>query len=396
MTCNPRRCQASSHDDGLLRSLVRADAAGDVRSRGEAGCLSGVARDHVTILGVIARLARAAVPGSAAASRRSGWRAVRWPILAYVPVVVALAGVRRRVGLPRPITIPVASAAPLAVIVALPPSKGRSAAVWATYLWLFKVAHQVPFDQPDKIKERVRVRESVRLDSVIGVGAPLGLRLQRALRDPPRLTMLDWSLSALYYVFWLPPSLLLMWVLLRDEGEFPRLAARLAGAYHLTTAGYWIRPSAPPWWASEIEGEMGGAVQRVTREVSHEVRAKLKGGPRSEDEQGDWREHGNPWASMPSDHFVGAATAALWLAEHDDKAGALGWAYLLAVAFVVLYLGEHYVIDLAALAVAEAVRRADPLLQALARGVPVAARALPRLAAGCTNEASSRTWLARS
>ena len=84
---------------------------------------------------------------------------------------------------------------------------------------------------------------------------------------------------------------------------------------------------------------------------------------------------------MPSDHFVGAATAALWLAEQGDEAGALGLAYLLAVAFIVLYLGEHYVIDLAAaLALAEAVRRADPLLQTLARSVPTTARALARLA----------------
>ena len=52
-----------------------------------------------------------------------------------------------------------------------------------------------------------------------------------------------------------------------------------------------------------------------------------------------------------------------------------GLAYLLAVAFIVLYLGEHHVIDLAAaLALAEAVRRADPLLQTLARAVPVGAR----------------------
>lgn len=330
----------------------------------------------------LARIARTAVQARRPRRRRSDWRAVRWPILAYVPVVVTLAAVRRRIGLPRPITIPVASAAPLAVVAGLPASRWRAAAVWATYLWLFNVAHQVPFDEPDKLKQRVRVRQSVRLDSVIGAGAPLPLRLQRALRDPPRLTLLDWALSALYHAFWLPPSLLLMWVLLRDEDQFPRLAARLAAAYHLTTVGYWIRPSAPPWWASEIEGEMGGGVQRVTREVSHAVRAKLQGGPRAEGEQGDWREHGNPWASMPSDHFVGAATAALWLAEQGNQAGAIGVAYLLAVAFIVLYLDEHYVIDLvAALALAEAVRRADPLLQPLARAAPAAARTLPRFAA---------------
>lgn len=118
----------------------------------------------------IAGFARTAVQASRHRRRRSGWKAVRWPILAYVPAIVALAGIRRRIGLPRPITIPLASAAPLAVVAALPQSKWRSAAVWATYLWLFKVAHQVPFDEPDKLSDRVRVRHSVRLDSVIGAG----------------------------------------------------------------------------------------------------------------------------------------------------------------------------------------------------------------------------------
>ena len=330
----------------------------------------------------IARLARQALRKVPGPGRRSGWSAVRWPVLAYLPAVVALGTVRRRIGLPRSITILVASSAPLAVAVALPRGRWRSAAVWATYLWLFYVAHQVPFDQPDKLKRRLRVHESVRLDSVIGRGVPLPLRLQRALRDPPpRLTPLDWTLTALYFALWLPPHVMLVWILLRDEDQFPRLAARLSAAYHLTTVGYWMRPSAPPWWASEIEGEMGGGVQRVTREVQHALRAKVRGGPRAEGEQGDWREHGNPWASMPSDHFAGAATAALWVSEKGPEAGALGWAYVLAVGFIVLYLGEHYVIDLvAALALAEGVRRAEPLLSPLARVTPGAFRALQRLA----------------
>jgi hypothetical protein len=83
------------------------------------------------------------VQGSRRVAGGSRWKAVRWPILAYVPAVVALAGVPRRLGLPQPITIPLTSTAPLAVVVALPPSKWRSATVWATYLWLFKVTHQV-------------------------------------------------------------------------------------------------------------------------------------------------------------------------------------------------------------------------------------------------------------
>jgi hypothetical protein len=52
--------------------------------------------------------------------------------------------------------------------------------------------------------------------------------------------------------------------------------------------------------------------------------------------------------------------------QQGAKPGALGWTYLLTIAFIVLYLGEHYAIDLAAaLALAEGVRRTEPLLRPL-------------------------------
>jgi hypothetical protein len=52
----------------------------------------------------------------------------------------------------------------------------------------------------------------------------------------------------------------------------------------------------------------------------------------------------------------------------------LGWTYALTLGFALVYLGEHYVIDLVAgLALAEGVRRqghrAAPALRALSRAV---------------------------
>ena len=148
------------------------------------------------------------------------------------------------------------SAAPLAVAVALPRRKWRYAAVWATYVWVFKVAWEIPYDRPEKLRGRLRVRENVRVDSVIGGGEPPTLRLQRALRDPERLSPLDVALTAAYYGLWLGPHAVLMWMLLHRPERFPRAAGRLSAVYHLTTVGYWLRPSAPPWWASENAGEM--------------------------------------------------------------------------------------------------------------------------------------------
>ena len=298
--------------------------------------------------------------------------AVRWPVLAYVPTVVAFAHVRRRVGVPRPVTIPVVAAAPLAVTVALPRRKWRYAAVWATYVWVFKVAWEIPYDRPDKLRRRLRVRENVRLDRVIGGGEPLTLRLQRALRDPHRLTALDIVLTAAYYGLWLGPHAVLMWMLLRRAERFPRAAGRLSAVYHLTTVGYWLRPSAPPWWASEHAGEMDGAVRRVPREVERAVLQHLgrvsARGPGRDGAGDDWRARGNPWASMPSDHFAASCMTAVCLAEVGPKAGAAAWACVLLVGFAVVYLGEHYVADLiAALALAEAVRGAEPAVRPLVR-----------------------------
>jgi membrane-associated phospholipid phosphatase len=61
---------------------------------------------------------------------------------------------------------------------------------------------------------------------------------------------------------------------------------------------------------------------------------------------------------MPSLHFATALVAAMALAETGSVAGAMGWGYALTLGFALLYLGEHYLTDLAAGALlAVAVRR---------------------------------------
>ncbi len=67
---------------------------------------------------------------------------------------------------------------------------------------------------------------------------------------------------------------------------------------------------------------------------------------------------------MPSLHFGSSVTAARLLSEVGRVPGALGWTYTLTLGFGLVYLGEHYVIDLlAGLALAEGVRRSAPGLR---------------------------------
>jgi membrane-associated phospholipid phosphatase len=300
------------------------------------------------------------------ARRRRLQRQVHIAAIAYVPAAIALTTLRRRANLPPWLSLTIASAAPFAVSAALPPrSRARYVAAGMTYMWLFKVSWELPADDEATHRRRLRIDYPIRADSALGGGVPPGLRLQRALRDDDRVSALDIAVSVVYGSWFLPHALL-AYMLVRDPQYLPRAAGRLAASYHLTTPFYWFVPTAPPWWASEEAGRMNGEMQRVVRRVVCKV---LDRPPPGEDDEVP----GNPWGSMPSDHISSAAITAMGLMEIDPRLGVIGWVYVGGAAFAVVYLGEHYVIDvLAGLAVAELVRRGEPLAAPVARAIAYA------------------------
>ena len=190
---------------------------------------------------------------------------------------------------------------------------------------------------------------------------PPGLRLQRALRTPGEVTSFDRAVTVVY-ASWFVPHILLGYLAWRHPQYMPRAGARLSAAYHLTCPFYFWAPEAPPWWASEREGRLGGDIERVARLVVYDL---LKREPPAEGSA-----QGNPWGAMPSDHISSAAITAMGLAEVGPVYGAIGWTYVAAASFAIVYLGEHYVADVVVgLLVAEAVRRAEPLAAPFVRAV---------------------------
>jgi hypothetical protein len=90
---------------------------------------------------------------------------------------------------------------------------------------------------------------------------------------------------------------------------------------------------------------------------------------------------GNPLAAMPSLHFATSVMAALLLAEVGPVAGALGFSYAAALGFALVYLGEHYVVDLlAGAALTAAVRRLEPRARPAVERVGRAVSALEAMA----------------
>jgi membrane-associated phospholipid phosphatase len=129
---------------------------------------------------------------------------------------------------------------------------------------------------------------------------------------------------------------------------------------------YWAIPTAPPWWAS-AQGRLEDArtvhVRRMMIEYGPEFWGDLWGP--LYDVLG-----GNPLAAMPSLHFASSLMGAHLLSEVDPYAGAVGWTYVVALGLALVYLGEHYLIDLiAGAAFTEAVRAGAPRATPAARRV---------------------------
>ena len=285
----------------------------------------------------------------------------QWAVLiGLVPALGAVAA-RRRLRLPPVVSLALISVAPVATAAATPRRPWRYAAVGAVYMWCFAVTWTLPYEDRETLRRRLAIRYPVLIDRILGLGQPPTQRLQRRLRTPGRVNAVDRAVTAAY-ASWFLPHLLLAWLLTRHPQYVPRAAGRLAAAYHLTTPFYYAIPTAPPWWASEEAGLMGGEVVRVRRHVLQEVTHRRQ---RGEDSSG-----GNPWASMPSDHVASAAITAMGLAEVSSGYGALGWAYVGVSMFSVVYLGEHYLIDaLVGLAVAEGIKRGEAAAAPLVRHV---------------------------
>ena len=307
------------------------------------------------------------VGGYAAAALGSS-RALRTLAWGAVAVGVVAPPLRRRLGLPVAAVTALAWQAPVALALAHPRTRTRDAGIYALQMWAYYAHYDMPDDDPDALLPRVRVEYPIKLDRLLGLGHEPTVRLQRALGREGDLRLHDYALSIVHWSWFAVPHGSLAYLLVRHPRLFPRSACLMAACFDLGLVVYWLVPTAPPWWAGET-GSMP-PVRRIMAEAGEHLWKRL------------WRPlyhsfEGNPFAAMPSLHFGTSVMAARLLSGVGSRPAALGWAYALTLGFGLVYLGEHYVVDLlGGLALAEGVRRGAPLLEPSVR---VAASVLGRL-----------------
>jgi hypothetical protein len=275
---------------------------------------------------------------------------------------VAAPLVRKRLSAPPLVVQAVAYGAPLGLCVAMPRSRTRDVAVCTLQMWAYLAAYKSPHDDPDAQEMRVHVRYPIVADRVLGLGELPSVRLQRSLsRVGPdgaeEWSALDRVLVWAHWSWFFVPHGTVAFVLLRHPTRFPRAAAMTYAVFNIGASVYWLAPTAPPWYAASLEANGGHEPPAVRRMMV---------------EYGEffWRDGwgslysvfgGNPLAAMPSLHFATSVMAALLLAEVGPLAGALGFGYAATLGFALVYLGEHYVVDLlAGAALTVGVRRLGP------------------------------------
>jgi membrane-associated phospholipid phosphatase len=271
---------------------------------------------------------------------------------------------RRRLKLPPAAVLPAAALSPVAACVLYRRTPLRDLAVCGLNLWAYIAAYEMPHDHPRQLAERVRADYPIAMDRALGLGIVPTLRLQRAFGRPGEVRRFERVLVWCHWLWFFAPHCTVAYVWLRDRDRLPAAAARMYGVFDLGAVFYWTTPTAPPWWAAahgKLEDGRALNVRRMMIEYGPEAWGRL------------WAPlyeflGGNPLAAMPSLHFATSLTGAEILSEVGPMAGAVGWSYAALLGLALVYLGEHYVVDLlAGVALAEAVRRCAPRLAPLAR-----------------------------
>jgi membrane-associated phospholipid phosphatase len=292
---------------------------------------------------------------------------------------VAMPLLRKRLGIPHRTAIAVSVASPAAAYVLMPRGRLRNVAVCSLQMWAYFAAYEMPNDDPEGLAARVHIQYPIDVDRVIGLGRVPSERLQGWFATEGTINRFERVLVWSHWIWFPVPHAAMLYVLIRRPERFGAAAARLYVTFDLGAVVYSLVPTAPPWWAAS-EGYLGHEDPLPVRRMMREYGEMF------------WGEHwgflfealgGNPLAAMPSMHFASSIMAARGLAEVGPVSGAVGWTYAGTLGLALVYLGEHYAVDLIAGALlAETVRRGGRRLTRPIRLAVVSLDALQRLAVG--------------
>jgi hypothetical protein len=167
------------------------------------------------------------------------------------------------------------------------------------------------------------------------------LRLQDKYFDPANAGLLDYFLTFVHWSYFVVPHVAAVLIWYKRPALFRRFLSGMALMLATGLAIYFLIPSNPPWLAPEpINSPSAAVVYRIMEAVGQELGGGIY--------EASYRVIGesNPRAAMPSIHMAFTALLIFPAFKFSRRWGYATVLYNGLMGLALVYLGEHYVIDL--------------------------------------------------
>ena len=183
-------------------------------------------------------------------------------------------------------------------------------------------------------------RPQIEVDRVLGLGAVPTVWLQQHLwHGGHHLRWYDYAAWATYASYFFVPTLVLAVLWWRSRAEFRRLAWMVVALAFAGCATYVLFPAVPPWLAGQE-----GLLPPV-----HHVMAVVSARTPVISFEPLWKRgalYANDVAAIPSLHAAYTMLITLFLVDRArSRRRHFLWLYPVAMAFALVYSGEHYLVD---------------------------------------------------
>jgi hypothetical protein len=167
------------------------------------------------------------------------------------------------------------------------------------------------------------------------------IRLQADYYDPTHIQWHDYYFTFIHWSYFIVPHAVVAWLWWKHKQRFQHYLAALAMLLTLGLLIYFIIPSNPPWMAPDsIDSPGAPVVLRIMEPIGKELGGGLY--------QAGYKIVGesNPIAAMPSIHFAVTFLLVFAAIGRGRAWEILAWLYALSMGAALVYMGEHYIIDI--------------------------------------------------
>lgn len=216
----------------------------------------------------------------------------------------------------------------------------RRAERWLLYYVTGMYTYTILRALADDIGFPIQRRLGVLFDESMFLGVVPTVSLQRAWLIPSDLDWIDWSATAVHASFFAIPQLALLALWLKRPNALGTYVRSVLITLFIGLVAFILVPSTPPWLAAR-QAEISHTY-RIIDLVLHRV------DPRTYNDLYEALGEPNVVAAVPSIHMAVTFVILLFVRDHARRWVWPAAAYCLAMAFSLVYLGEHYVFDLLA------------------------------------------------